>query len=293
MLYSQLFITTIARRREEPILSIEQGKRTMGSEKKAGRADGRFMASLPARLLCEGKEHTCVAYELSRSGVLLTGELPSPEIPDVEVIISSSAGDLELHVTAALVHVQRNEEDGRTRLGLQFQELTTEQKKTVEAMVYRVMEGMAPAALDSLSKKASAGEIRQALNNIPLPHRIMLARRGQVDERKIIRHDTNPEVLEALARNPTIMLPEIMALARVRHLAPSTVTLLSEDPRWAGNEELKLLLATHPRVTFQTADRIASSLGEQALQRLLRRSGLQPGIRKKLMVKLAHEAKRT
>jgi hypothetical protein len=118
----------------------------------------------------------------------------------------------------------------------------------------------------------------------------MLARRGQQDERAIIRHDSNPEVLEALARNPNILLPEMLALARVRHLSPSTVTLIAKDPRWAQNEELKILLATHPRVTFQTADKIASSFGELALQRLLRRSGLQPGVRKKLMAKLSHKA---
>jgi hypothetical protein len=262
----------------------------MGGGSKTDRIDERFKASLPARLIHEGRELHCTAYDLSRNGVLLTGRLPSPESPDVEAIISSAAGDLELRVTAMLVHVQRSEKDGLTKLGLQFQELTAKQTKTVEAMVCRVMEGMAPAALAALSKKASAGEIRQALNDIPLPHRIMFARRGQLKERAIIRHDSSPEVLEALARNPNILLPEILALARVRHLAPATVTLISEDPRWAGNEELKLLLATHPRVTFQTADRIASSLGELALQRLLRRSGLQPGVRKKLMAKLAHKA---
>jgi hypothetical protein len=248
------------------------------------------MASLPARLLHEGKEHPCVARDLGRSGVLLIGELPTPASPDVEAIISTPTGDLELRVTAALVHAQRDEEEGETKLGLQFQDLTAKQKETVETMVYRVMEGMAPAALAALPKKASAGEIRQALNNIPIPHRIMLARRGQLDERATIRHDGNPDVLDALARNPNILLPEILALARVRHLAPATVTLMSEDPRWAGNEELKLLLATHPRATFQTADKIASSLSDLALQRLLRRSGLQPGVRKKLMAKLAHKA---
>jgi len=264
----------------------------MGSQAKPGRVDERFQASLPARLLHEGKEHPCAALDLSRSGVLLIGELPDPESPEVEVIITTTTGDLELRVTASLVHVQQSTEDGQTKLGLQFHDLNAGQKETVESMVYRVMEGMAPAALKALSKKASAGEIRQALNNIPQPHRIMLARRGQLEERAVIRHDSNPEVLEALARNPNILLPEILALARVRHLVPSTVKVMAEDPRWTGNEELKILLATHPRVTFATADKIVSSLGEAALQRLLHRSGLQPAVRKKLMTKLSRKAGR-
>jgi hypothetical protein len=261
----------------------------MGSQSKADRADERFKASLPARLLYEGREYPCAAHDLSRSGVLLTGELPHPESPDVEVIITTAGGDLELRVTAAIVHMQQSEEAAETRLGLQFNELEAGQKEIVESMVYRVMEGMAPAAIEALSEKASAGEIRQALNNIPLPHRIMLARRGQLKERTIIRNDSNPEVLEALARNPNILLPEILALARLRHLAPSTVTAMAEDPRWLGNEELKILLVTHPRVTFTTADKIVASMNEAVLQRVIRRSGLQPGVRQKLMAKLAHK----
>lgn len=256
---------------------------------KADRTDERFKASLPARMLQEGRELPCAAHDLSRSGVLLIGELPVPETPDVDLIISTSGSDLELRVTASLVHVQRGEEGGPTKLGLQFQELTAEQKKTVESMVDRVMEGMAPAAIEALPKTASAGEIRQALSNIPLPHRIMLARRGELKERRIIRHDSSPEVLEALARNPKILLPEILALARMRHISPSTVTTIAEDPRWTGNEELKIILATHPRVIFATAEKIVASLSESALQRIIRKPGLQPGVRNKLMVKLARK----
>jgi hypothetical protein len=65
---------------------------------------------------------------------------------------------------------------------------------------------------------------------------------------------------------------------------------MAEDLRWTGNEELKILLATHPRVTFATAEKIVSSMSEAALQRLLRRSGLQPGVRKKLQAKLSRKA---
>jgi hypothetical protein len=187
------------------------------------------------------------------------------------------------------MHVHHSEEGGPAKLGLQFRDLTSSQEELVESMVYRVMEGMAPAALAALPKKASAGEIRQALANIPLPHRIMLARRGQLKERQVIRHDSNPEVLEALARNPNILLPEILALARMRHIAPGTVSTMAKDQRWAGNEELKILLATHPRVTFATAERIVSSLSEAALERIIRKPGLQPGVRKKLMAKLARK----
>jgi hypothetical protein len=88
-------------------------------------------------------------------------------------------------------------------------------------------------------------------------------------------------------RNPNILLPEILALARVRHLSPATVTWMAEDPRWAANEELKILLATHPRVTFATAEKLVTTMSEAALRRVIRRPGLQQGVRKRLMAKFS------
>jgi hypothetical protein len=261
----------------------------MASKTEPKRADSRFQASLPATLHYDGKDYPCSAFDLSRNGVLLSGELPQPDTPDVEVSIKTATGDLRLRITAQLVHIQRDEQEQKTKLGLQFTELDSRQREIVESMVNRVMEGMAPAALAALPKKASAGEIRQALNNIPLAHRVMVARRGQLEERRTIRHDAHPEVLEALARNPNILLPEILALARVRHISPATVAFMAEDPRWGGNEELKILLASHPRVTFTTAERIVNTLSEAGLKRVIRRPGLQPGVRKKLTAKLARK----
>ena len=55
-----------------------------------------------------------------------------------------------------------------SKLGLQFHDLNAKQKEIVESMVYRVMEGMAPAALEALSKKASVGEIRQGPDPLPV-----------------------------------------------------------------------------------------------------------------------------
>jgi hypothetical protein len=262
----------------------------MANETEEKRADRRFQASYPARLHYEGKAYPCVAFDLSRSGVLLVGELPKPETPRVEVGIETPAGDINIRIKAQVAYFLASEEKLKTKLGLQFRELESAQSEIIESLVYRAIEGMAPAAIEALSKKAPAGEIRQALNNIPPPHRIMLARRGELKERTLLRSDSNPEVLEALARNPKITMPEILALAQVRHLAPSTVTLLAEDQRWTGNEELKILLATHPRVTFETAEKIVASLSEAAVQKLLRRSGLQPGVRQKLMAKLSRKS---
>lgn len=259
----------------------------MTTQSESGRGHSRFLAALPATVRHEGRDLACEAFNLSRSGVLLVGDLPQPDEPDLELRVTSAAGDLELCTTARLVHVQRDETKRETKLGMQFVDLDPAQNETVDLLVARVVEGMAPAALDGLPRGASLAETRDALRKISLAHRVALAQRGQAREREILRQDPDPNVLEALARNARITLPEVITLARLPHLLPSTLDIMANDPRWGGSDELKILLATHPRVTFVTANGIVTRMNDILVQRLLQRSGLQPAVREKLMARLA------
>jgi hypothetical protein len=261
----------------------------MTTENGPGRAKPRFLAALPASLRCGEKELPCEAFNLSRSGVLLIGNLPQPEEPDLEVRITTPSGDLELRALARVVHAQSDPASGESKLGLQFSQLEPAQNETIDLLVARIVEGMAPAALDTLPRGASATRTREALKKIPVPHRVALARRGQAREREILRQDPDPHVLDALARNPRITLPEIIALARLPHLLPSTIETMAADPRWKLNDEVRIMLATHPRASFATADRIVSGMSEVVLQRALHRPGLNPGVREKLMTRLSRK----
>lgn len=261
----------------------------MNTQSGPQRGHARFLAALPAILRYAGDDLPCEAFNLSRSGVLLVGDLPQPEEPELELCIAAPAGDLELRAVARLVHVQRDDAQGVTRLGLQFIDLDAAHHETVDLLVARVVEGVAPAALEGLPDGASVAEIREALGKISTGHRVALAQRGQARERGILRHDPDPHVLEALARNPGISLPEIIGLARMPQLLPSTVEIMAGDPRWSGSDELKILLVTHPRATFSTADGIVSRMSDLLVQRVLRRPGLHPAVREKVMVRLARK----
>ena len=261
----------------------------MTTETESGRVQPRFMAALPATLRRGDEELPCEAFNLSRSGVLLVGKFPEPDEPDLELCITTPAGDRELRTVARLVHVQYDPEKDERKLGLQFTELDAAQHETVDLLVARIVEGMAPAALDGLSRTASPAEAHDALKKIPGAHRVALARRAQAREREFLRRDPEPQVLEALARNPRITLPEILALARVPHLLPSTIEIMATDPRWKRNDEIKVLLATHPRASFSTVEAIVSGLNDIVLQRVLLRPGLNPAVREKLMTRLARK----
>ena len=255
----------------------------------AKRGKSRFLAALPAVLHHEAEDLPCSADDLSRSGVLLQGKLPIPTNPDVETTISTPTGDRSIRLAARVVHAHADPDSEEVRLGLQFEFLSDEQTETIDLIVSRVVEGMAPAALSGIDPKASLAEVRLALAKITPAHRMTLAGRCGLNERAILKHDPDPHVLEALARNPNINLHEIKSLLRRSDLLPSTLEIIAEDIRWRSDEELKIAIATHTRVTFTTADKIVRRLSDLAVGRLIQRPGLQPGVKQKLMTKLSRK----
>jgi hypothetical protein len=255
----------------------------------ARRGRARFLASLPAVVRVDGEDHSCAADDLSRTGVLLTGTFACPTDPMVEVTITTAAKDRTLHLEGRVMHAHENEEAGELRLGVQFEHLTDEQNETIDLLVSRVVEGMAPAALEGIDKKASVGEIREALSKVTVAHRVQLAARCGPKERAILKHDPDPHVLESLARNPNINLPEIKTLLRRTDLLPSTLEVVASDVRWFADDETKIMVATHPRVTFTTADKVVHRMNELTVARVIQRPGLQPGVKQKLMVKMSRK----
>ncbi|HXV77973.1 MAG TPA: hypothetical protein VD788_16810, partial [Candidatus Polarisedimenticolaceae bacterium] len=88
---------------------------------------------------------------------------------------------------------------------------------------------------------------------------------------------------------PTTNLPEIHSLLRRTDLLPATLESIASNPRFNHDEQVRIAVATHPRVTFPTADKIVAQMNEITLDKLIRRPGLQPGVKQKLMAKLSRK----
>ena len=247
----------------------------------------RFQAGIPAELHYEGKDFPCVGKSVSRTGVLLEGHIPWPADAEVEVTLRTPTGDLRLDATGRVVHVFHTDDVGAIRLGLEFERLTDEQRRTLESLVNRVTESVSPAPLEMLPRGAPLSRVRAALESIPVPHRITLAQRAQLKERVFLREDTNLQVLEGLARNPNISLLEVKILIRKPQLLPTTIELVARDPRWAKEEELNIVLATHPRVSLMVAEEVVSRMNGRSLKKVLRAPGLNPMLRTKLLARFS------
>ncbi len=250
----------------------------------------RFQAGIPALLHSGDTATKCRALNLSRSGVLLVGSLPEPPA-DVHLTLIAPRGDLRVRLRGRIARRDlggtAGEEDS---IAVEFVELDPAEADGLETLLARLIEGTAPGPLEGLTPEAAPHEIRRALDATPLAHRIALASRAGPRERELLRQDVQPSVLDALSRNPNLLLAEARALAALPTLPASAIEHLAADLRWSRDEELRLLLLAHPRTPAPLADRLLGELRAVSLRRLLQRS-LPGPVREKAVKRLRQLAR--
>jgi hypothetical protein len=244
----------------------------------------RFAAGLPAILHLHKNDYECVAYNLSRTGSLVVGQFPSLVGYRVEVTFRYPQGDLSVRLAGRAVRADH--EEGEDHLALEFMEIDDDKRDALEILLARVIEGHSPAPIEALRPGAPVNEVRRALEQVPVPHRISLATRAKPREREFLCQDTHPQVLEALVRNPNLRPDEARTIAELPHLQPSTLELLSRDPRWANDEAMSCAIVAHPRTPLTLAQRIVDKLKPAAIKKLIQMPGVPPSIRTQLQRKL-------
>ena len=240
----------------------------------------RVEGEVPVVLLHGGRETPCAAVNLSRSGMLLTGPLAWPEGDDFRVIMSTPAGDLH---AAAMVHKVRTapaRADVRSTMAVEFVGLTPVEREGLEFLIQRLFEGRSSAPrLPEIPPGTPPHEIRKALETVSLMHRIGLASRAGPRERETLLHDHSPQVLDALARNPMLLLSEARTIAACPNVVPGTLTILASDSRWGEDEEIRVAIVANPRVQVPVAERLIGRMNPAARRRALQKPGIQAEIR--------------
>ena len=258
----------------------------------SSRRHSRFRAGLPAVVHDGAGDHPCVAHDLSRTGVLLEGDLPCEVGSTINLLLRIPQGGLNVPIRGRVVRVQAASGDEARISAVEFGDLRPAERDALERILARVIEGYAPAPLESIRPNTPPREIRKTLKEIPLPHRIALAARARPKEREILRHDPHPQVLEALARNPNLLRSEARSLAEVPTLLPSTLEILAADPRWTADVELQVRIVAHARTPVMLAGRIVDRLPAPALRTVLGRASLPATVRATVLRRLRSSSRR-
>jgi len=246
----------------------------------------RFHSNLGGTIEMDGRESECAVSNLSRVGALAAGKFPPPDSSEVLLTIHSPSGDLKLSLASKIIRTSIDPDSGVCSLGVEFLKIHDEDRPTLEALISRVVEGVSMAGLENLPDNATPQQVRKALESIPLPHRIQVASRGTPKQREIMMHDTQLQVVDALARNPSLLVHEVLALLRTRNILPHTLEVIGKDPRWAGSEQVRVKVAAHRSTPPPVADDIIAKMPQRTLQKLIRSPDLPPALREKVLRKL-------
>jgi hypothetical protein len=252
-----------------------------GSAERANRHSNRFRAGIHVEVEAGGQTIECAAENISRTGVLLVGPLPAPPTDRLEFTVNASTGNLKVPLSGRVVRVEPNPEGG-LRVAVEFIDMDKPKHDALEALLARLLQTPVAGPFDHLNPGSPPQEIKKALETIPLPQRIALSSRAGPKEREVLRLDTQPAVLESLARNPSLTIAEARLLAGSAYLMPGTLDALANDLRFRDDEELRMTVATHPRVSMSTAERVTLDFKVPQLKKLLARPGLNQLLREKL-----------
>jgi hypothetical protein len=259
----------------------------MSADSKAPtRRDYRFPAGVPATVDVGGRSIPCSAENLSRSGVLLVGRLPSPAVERLEFTLKTPNGSFEVQLVGRAVRIDHDPARDEAHLAVEFVDLAAGKREELEVFLARLLESPPSGTLEGLRPGAAPHEVKKVLEAIPLPQRISLAQRGELKQREILRQDQHPAVLESVVHNPNLTLAEARALAASPFLMSGTIDLLAGDLRFRGDEELRMVLATHPRVSTVTAEKLTADFTPPQIKKLFARPGLNQLLREKLFRKL-------
>jgi hypothetical protein len=245
----------------------------------------RFRTGVLAEIEDGGLPIACEAQNISRSGVLLVGEFPVPSSETMDVRIHAPTGNLSVRLKGRVIRVQHDVDEGGLRIALEFVEMDDSRRDALEVLLSRILEAPPAGTFDDLKPGATPQEIRAALEAIPLTQRISLASRAGPKEREFLRSDIHPAVLEALARNPSLTAAEARVLATSVYASSSTLDVLANEPRLKGDDELRMAIAVHPRVTLGTAEKVTAEFKVPQLKKLLAKPNLNQLLREKLLRK--------
>jgi len=248
----------------------------------------RFPVSVEAELHDPSGSFPCAAENLSRTGVLLLGALPPPAQERVDLTLKDRGGRHQVRLVGRVIRAEAGEESSTLSIAVEFVEMDDARRDDLEILLARLLEtGAAPGPFDALKPGVSPLEVRKVLESIPLPQRLNLASRAALREREFLRLDTNPAVLDALVRNPNLLPAEARSIATLPFLSPASIDALALDSRFAGDEDLVLALAAHPRIAPPALDRLIAQIKPPHLRRLLAKPGLTAALRDRLLKRLS------
>ena len=261
-----------------------------------GNRSPRATPRVPVRLAVElynlGDPFPAYTVNLGRGGMLVRGDFPPLVEHPIKLTLQSPAHDFSIPLRARLCRLQRGPQPTLDDLAVEFVDLSSFQRNSLDRLVRRAQEGTFGLPVELLASNPGSRASREALKDVALRDRIALALRGDRPTRAHLVHDMNPRVIDALVRNSRLDGLEARILIRRRDITPASVRRLASNPRFLQDQEILRALLAHPRADTQTIERTIEHARPEDLREAITRSSISDATRRLLVKALSDHARR-
>ena len=114
------------------------------------------------------------------------------------------------------------------------------------------------------------------LPELALGEKVTLARAATRNVLRALRTERSPLVVRALLENPLFQVDDALSIVGSDATPGAALQVISESPRFAGSQELRLAIASHGATPPAAALRLVQGMDEAGLIRLLSNARLPP-----------------
>ncbi|MCG8592321.1 MAG: hypothetical protein MJE66_23760 [Proteobacteria bacterium] len=123
---------------------------------------------------------------------------------------------------------------------------------------------------DEFDDSAIEGNLYKALQTMTVMQKIKLARGGGSEARGLLVRDRNKVVASAAISNPRITDQEVIGLAASRGISEEVLRVIAGNREWTKKYQVKLSLATNPKVPQATALQFLNYLQDRDLKNVMK-----------------------
>lgn len=117
--------------------------------------------------------------------------------------------------------------------------------------------------------------------------KMILALRGDRDDRAASLRENNPALHSQVLKNPGLQLDEVAAIAKMRTVTPDLLKQIADRREWAQRPEIAISLVRNPKTPIPVAVRLLDHVPATELRQLAKdqhtRSAIQHAARKKVI----------
>lgn len=111
-----------------------------------------------------------------------------------------------------------------------------------------------------------APSVIQRIRSLPLSEALRLARSPDPQERMALERLHGKTAWEALLRNPSLSVPEVLRIATMGTLPGPLMDLIVANPAWISNEQVRRVLMANPALKGQNVMTVLRCLNRPELE---------------------------